>query len=143
MIITIRRAKLEDYEALMKLYNGFVGGDRYSKGDQDSFKKVLNSTSNKIYVAEDEGKLIGFIAFSKRDVVRYPKPILELDELFIAITYQKHGVGSRLMDQMEQDAKTMNCHAIFIESAYQHKPAHKFYEKLGYENYGYHFKKVL
>lgn len=143
MIITIRPAVLEDYEAIIPLYNAFVGEERYSKKDNDSFEKVIENPTNYVYVAEDEGKIIGFISFSVRDVVRYPKPIVEVDELFVAIMYQKHGIGGRLMQQMEEDAKNLDCHAIFIESGYDHKPAHKFYEKLQYKNYGYHFKKAL
>lgn len=143
MIITIRPAELDDYEKVIPLLNGFVGEDRYSKHDNDSFEMIIESNSNFMYVAVDGEKIIGFITFSVRNVVRYPKPILEVDELFVAITYQKHGVGGRLMQQMEEDAKSLGCHAIFIESGYDHKPAHKFYEKLQYKNYGYHFKKVL
>lgn len=141
--MNIRKAKLGDYKELMFLYNGFVGEDRYSRYDNDSFKKVLGSPSNYIFIAQDGGKIIGFATFSIRNVVRYPKPIAELDEIFVGIPYQKKGVGHKLMEKIEKTAKEKNCHRMFIESAYQHKPAHKFYENLGYKNYGYHFIKDL
>ncbi len=143
MIITIRPAVLEDYDNIIPLFNAFVGEERYSKKDNDSFKKIIESDINFMYIAVDGEKIIGFITFSLRNVVRYPKPIIEVDELFVAITYQKHGIGGRLMQQMEEDARNLGCHAIFIESGYDHVPAHKFYEKLEYKNSGYHFKKVL
>jgi GNAT superfamily N-acetyltransferase len=141
--MNIRLAKRSDYEEIMDLYNIFVGNDRYSQHNNDSFQKVLDSKQNFIYVAEEDNKLIGFATFSIRDVVRYPKPIAELDELFVHEEYRKHGVGKQFMRVIEEKAKELNCHRMYIESHYDHKTAHAFYEKLGYTNYGYHFLKNL
>lgn len=141
--MTIRNAKESDYEELMKLYNLFVESARYSNHDNDSFHKVLNNPSNFILIAEDGGVITGFLTFSVRDVIRYPKQIAEVDELFVLEEYRKHGVGKQLMEQMEKKAKELNCHKIFIESATEREAAHKFYESLGYKNNGYHFVKKL
>ena len=61
----------------MNLYNLFVGEDRYSGHDHDYFSKVLDSKINFIFVKEKDRLLIGFIAFSIRNAIRYPRPILE------------------------------------------------------------------
>ncbi len=139
----IRLAKETDYEALMKLYNDFVGSDRYAKHDNDSFKKVLENENNYILVVEDEEKLVAFATFSVRDVVRYPRPIVELDELFVASEYRQHGLGKKLLEKVEALARERNCYRMFIESGYEREAAHAFYEALGYTNYGYHFTKNL
>lgn len=141
--MNIREAKQSDYHELMGLYNLFVGEDRYSRYDNDSFIKILNTQNNYIFVAEDSGKLVGFITFSIRDVVRYPKPIAELDELFVLSDYRQKGAGKMLMERVEDKAKKLGCYRMYIESHYDHKTAHIFYEKLGYTNYGYHFIKNL
>lgn len=141
--MNIRLAQESDYEEVIGLYNLFLGGDRFSHHDNDSFKKVLKNTHNFIFVATDNNKIIGFITFSIRDVVRYPKPIAELDELFVSENYRKHGVGKLLMNEVEKKAKELDCYRLYIESHYDHKTAHKFYESLGYTNYGYHFVKNL
>lgn len=139
----IREATKSDYQELMKLYNDFVGQKRYSKLDNDSFYIVLVNDNNYIYVAEEGNDLVGFATFSVRDVIRYPKPIAELDELFVSPEYRKKGVGKKLMQQIEEKAKKLNCYRLFIESHYDHKAAHFFYKALGYTNYGYHFIKNL
>ena len=141
--MNIRKAKQSDYRELMGLYNLFVGEDRYSKFDNDSFSRVLDSQNNFIFVAEDLGKLIGFASFSVRNVVRYPKPIAELDEIFVQPEYRQKGVGTMLMQQVEDRARELDCYRLFIESHYDHKAAHLFYERLGYTNYGYHFIKNI
>jgi (aminoalkyl)phosphonate N-acetyltransferase len=142
-LMNIRRVLESDYKELMGLYNAFVGSERYANFDNDSFKRVLHSPRNFVYVAEDEGKLVGFASFSVRDVVRYPRPIAELDELFVGVAWRKHGVGRELMAAVEAKARELDCYRMFIESQYQHTSGHKFYESLGYTNYGYHFVKNL
>ena len=141
--MNIRTARNSDYKELMQLYNGFVGEDRYSKHNKDSFKKVSKSKNNFIYVVEENKKLIGFATFSIRLVIRYPKPIAELDELIVLPGYRKKGVGKLLMNKILSKAKELNCYRLFIESHYDHKVAHKLYEKLNFTNYGFHFIKNL
>jgi (aminoalkyl)phosphonate N-acetyltransferase len=139
----IRRAEESDYEQVIALYNLFVGEDRYSRYDNDSFQKVLKSDSNYVFVIEEEKKIIAFATFSIRYVIRYPRPIAELDELFVLSDYRHQGLGKQLIEKVEDLAKEKNCHRVYIESQYRFKGAHAFYEKLGYKNYGYHFIKNL
>src|SRR5260221_13503529 len=110
--MTIRLVSESDYIPLMKLYNGFVGSDRYSRHGNDSFKAVLKSPYSFIYIAEENNELVGFVSFSVRDVVRYPKPIAELDELFVEPAYRKKGIGKILMQTIEGKAKELNCYRI-------------------------------
>lgn len=141
--MTIREAKKSDYKELMTLYNGFVDSDRYSKHDNDNFEKVRKNGNNFIYIAEDGDKLVGFASFSIRLVVRYPKPIAELDELYVVPAFRRKGVAKILMHKVLSKAKELNCYRLFIESNYKHEAAHKFYENIGFTNYGYHFIKDL
>lgn len=141
--MTIRRAKASDYKKLIDLYNGFVGENRYSKYDNDSFGKVIKSKNNFVYVSEENYKMVGFVTFSVRLVIRYPKPIAELDELYVLPEYRRKGVGQKLMEKILSKAKELNCYRLFIESHYEHKSAHKLYGKLNFTNYGYHFIKNL
>jgi GNAT superfamily N-acetyltransferase len=142
-IMILRLAKEADYASLMELYNAFVGMNRYSNHDNDSFMRVLKNPNNHVHVAEENGQLIGFVSFSVRDVIRYPKQIIEIDELFVSLEYRKQHVGTQLILLVEDAAKKLDCYRIFIESHYDHTVAHKFYESLGYTNYGYHFVKDL
>lgn len=141
--MNIRKAYEKDYEELMSLYNDFIGEDRYSQFNNDSFNKVINSPHNYIYIAVENEEIIGFVTFSIRNVVRYPKPIAELDELFVSAAHRKKGLGKLFMQTVEEKAKELDCYRLYIESSYRHKSAHSFYESIGYTNYGYHFLKNL
>lgn len=139
----IRPAKRSDYKQLVDLYNKFVGYDRYSKLDNDSFFEVLKNKKNFILIAEINGKLVGFITFSIRTVVRYPRPIVEMDELYVEPEYRRLKLGKKLVAASLKKSKQLGCYRMFVESHYKHKAAHKFYEKLGFTNYGYHFIKDI
>lgn len=139
----IRDAVKQDYGRLMELYNDFVGSDRYSSHDNDSFERTLDDPNCYIYVAEENNQIIGFVTFSARNVVRYAKPIAEGDELYVTPEYRGKGYGKQLMQHILDKATELNCHRMFLESHYDHKPAHKMYESMGFTNYGYHFIKDL
>lgn len=142
-VVRIREVEKKDYQKLMKLYNAFVGDERYSLKGSDSFEEVMASENNYVYVAEDKGNLVGFVSFSVRTVIRYPKPIAEMDELYVTPTYRQKKLETRLIETILKKAGDLGCHRMFIETHYKHDLAHKLYEKLEFTNYGYHFIKDL
>src|SRR5437762_382465 len=135
----IRRAGKADYNAVMELYNGLVGEDRYSGHDQDSYHLVLDSLQHGIFVADDDGRIVGVASVSIRQIVRYTRPVAELDELYVDPEARSHGIGRALMEIVEDFSREHDCYRLYIESAYQHDEGHKFYEHLGYKNSGYQF----
>ena len=139
----IRTVKEEDYQELMQLFNLFVGEDRYSRYDADSFNKVIRNPQNTIFIAEDERQIIGFATMSVRDVIRFLRPIAELDEIFIKETHRRQGIAKELMEEVEKKARDIPCSRIFIGSFYERKEGHKLYEALGYTNKGYQYVKEL
>jgi len=141
--MNIRDATIADYKSVMELYNLFVKENRFNNSIDDSFNEVIHDPSSHLWVAEYENEIIGFIAFSVRTVVRKPQPILEVDELFVNPLHRRLGVAKQFFIKMEEFASSNNYHSIFIESDYDRKDAHAFYESRGYKNAGYIFKKAL
>lgn len=140
----IRLAKESDYKELMNLYGLFLDNrDRFTNLDNDSFSRVLDNPNNAIYVAEDSGKLIGFATLSVRNVIRYPKPIGELDELFVSEEYRKQGVAKQLMEKIETAARENNCCRMFIDSRFESEASHNLYVTIGYTKFGYNFIKNI
>lgn len=139
----IRLAELSDYEKLMMLYNLFVEEDRFSKHNNDSFHEVMKRTDYFVYVAEENDRLIGLMTFSTRSVVRYPRPIAQLEELFVLEEFRNLGLGKKFIEEMEIKAKELKCCNIYIESRNDKKIAHQVYQRLGYKLDGFYFKKII
>lgn len=142
MDIQIRRATKDDYAEVISLYGDFVSDPkRYKSFENDSFLKFIESPNSFMDLVISEEKIIGFITYSVRDVVRYPKPILEVEELYVHPDYRRHGLGKKLMEHVLEYAKSIPCQYIFLASAKERKEAHEFYKALGFDEYAYHFRR--
>ena len=140
--ITIRPAKPKDYQGVMVLYADFVNQpDRYKNNDNDSYKQALHQPNFWFLVAEIDHTLIGFITFSKRWVVRYPKPIVEVEEFYVSPSSRRQGIGTQLMNEVIKTAKQENCQYIFLASSKDRLPAHKFYHTFKFDEYAYHYRR--
>jgi ribosomal protein S18 acetylase RimI-like enzyme len=136
----IRRARKGDYNEVIRLYGQFVNNPkRYSKYDADSFFKLLNARNAYIYVAEIQNKIVGFITFSVRNVLRYEKPILEVEELYVIPEKRRKGIGRKLLEIALNHAR--NCEYVCLASGKKWKDGHKFYSALGFDQYAYHYRK--
>jgi len=96
----IREAKKSDYKDLMGLYNGFVDTDRYSKYDNDSFDKVRKSDNNFIYVAEDNGKIVGTVGIKKQK-----GRTARLKKMYVKKSYRGTGLSQNLYNKAQSFAK--------------------------------------
>jgi len=138
----IREAVEADSEAVLQLYSTFKGTAYKSDADH-SLGRVLADPQAGILVAEYQDALSGLAAFSIRYVVRYPKPIMQLEELFVDATKRRQGVAGQLLAHLETIGRQKNVHAVYIESRSDLKPAHAFYRSCQYHSDGYYFKKIL
>jgi len=140
-MIKIRKAKKRDYKTLIKLYVDFVGDKRYADFNNDSFLKVIKNKNSFLDLVILKNKIIGFISYSIRNVIRYPRPIIEVEELYVLPEYRLKGIGNKLMKHVINICKNKNCHYLFLASDKKRKTAHKFYKALGFDEYAYHFRK--
>jgi PhnO protein len=136
-------AKKSDYKEFMKLLSDFVGDKRYLKIGNDSFLKFLANPNSYTYLLKDKGKLIGFITFSIRNVIRYPRPIAEIEELYIIPEYRGKGLSQKLIKTVLKKITKIGCSRIYIGSEFKWRVAHKAYKNMGFEKVGYQFLKKL
>ena len=102
----IRAATKEDYKEVMDLYGLFVENPkRYKNYNNDSYEKIIEDSNAFLEVAVFENKIIGFIMYSIRYVVRYPKPIIEVEEFFVLEEYRRMKLGKKFMDRVFDFAK--------------------------------------
>lgn len=142
MKVKIREAEKKDYPEVIRLYADFVEQPkRYQNFDNDSFLKVLKLPDFWVYLAEKDKKIIGFITFSRRTVVRYPKPIIEVEEFYVSPDQRRQGIGTMLMQKALDQAKKDGYQYIFLASSKERVPAHKFYKALDFDEYAFHYRR--
>jgi len=157
----IRNYEPQDKEQILELFNQF--GDYFV--EVDDLKRVYrgehyaekffgemqkNMQPNGIcYVAEDDGKLTGFIGGSWHDVTTensqesIPHRKGRILELFVSETHRGKGIGKQLLLKLEEYFRTQGCNAINVEVFAPNTTAQEFYAAFGYKPRNIDFLKLL
>lgn len=82
-----------------------------------------------IITAYEDKKLVGTLELN------YVAGVMHIEEIIVAFSHHKKGIGTLLMKQAEEVAKKEKLHKIFLETG-KTWGVSTFYEKLGYTQTG-------
>lgn len=91
---------------------------------------IKTNPFHQIWIAKSNGKIVG-----TSTIIIEPKFIHDLsyvahiEDVVVDSKYRHQGIGSKLMDKMEQLAKMYNCYKLILDCSVENKI---FYEKNGY-----------
>lgn len=94
-------------------------------------------------VAELGGKLVGLATVHVSLSIEHDKPAAKLSAIVVDETYRRRGVGEALVSAVEAEARARDCCLIFLTTAERRKGAHAFYRRIGFEETGRRFTRVL
>ena len=114
----IRKVVSEDYPEIVKYYGDFVSAD-VDMFDVDPF--------NKIFVYEEERKVVAFINFS----IIYDRA--ELNYIYVDEAYRKRGIADELMEFFITEAIDNGCKNITLEVDKNNKMGLNLYHKYGFQ----------
>lgn len=104
--------------------------------DQDHFEQLIENEHEIIFYIEVEGVAAGVLIASERESPTTPMFVNEVftvvEELSVAQQFQRQGVGQRLMEAVEEWAKSRGRSTIQLSVWAQNSGALQFYEHLGY-----------
>jgi GNAT superfamily N-acetyltransferase len=120
-------------------------GESYT---QRTLQKVAENNGI-IYVAELDAELVGVVMGiipeqTKEDQLEHvPSKCGEVLELVVKAGYRGRGVGTMLMNKLEEYFKENNCNMSGVGVLFPNKNAHRLYSKLGYEDRSIYMTKDL
>ena len=128
----IRKAKKEDLKEIVKIMmEESVKKPHNKKFTPGSAKKgVLDFFKHELYLTEDKGKIIGFIA---SHIVNSDKTKAYIDELWILQRFQKKGSGKMLVKFIESLYKKKGLFKMRLTTK-KKAMAYGFYKKLKYKD---------
>jgi GNAT superfamily N-acetyltransferase len=85
------------------------------------------STYDRFWVLEDGGEIVGCSACSLH------LPLVEMKKIYLASSHRGQGWGRRLIERVEQEARSLGAARIEAWSDTRFVTAHAVYEKLRYE----------
>jgi len=100
----------------------------------------VDKNNGLIYVVEKEARIVAFIAGtilgqSKQDLLEcVPTKDGRIIELFVNEELRGQGIGTRLMEMMEEYFRENGCDVSRVEVFEPNVKAHNFYRKLGYRD---------
>ncbi len=138
----IRKIVNEDAKKLLDLLFATKHFDSFLKDDEDKLlkrtsdnvKSVLNDGSHLMLVAEEEGKLIGYLSAHFNPYLMFDGPECYITELFIDDEQKGKGVGAKLLEEIKKEANARGCYRMsLINLNYAESYKRNFYIKNGFE----------
>ncbi|WP_265427007.1 GNAT family N-acetyltransferase [Chryseobacterium sp. YIM B08800] len=133
-----RKATIQDLEQLSKLfdqYRIFYHKDSDIPAAKQFLKERIENKDSEIFVAENEGKLTGFVQlyplFSSTRMRRY----WLLNDLFVNENYRGKGFSKKLIEDAKQLAISTDASGILLETGKSNDVGNQLYPSCGFEIY--------
>jgi ribosomal protein S18 acetylase RimI-like enzyme len=96
-----------------------------------------------LLVAEVDSEVVGLVEATMRrdDAAQFVGAYV--DELAVATSWRGHGVGTRLMAEVESWAARNGALSLALDHLHTNEGAHRLYERLGYQSRGVIMEKRL
>jgi N-acetylglutamate synthase-like GNAT family acetyltransferase len=142
MNLAIRDARPEDSEALAGLL-GQLGYPTSAEAVARRVERLAGSDVDRLVVAEADGEVVGLAAIHVSLAVEYDEPAAKLSAIVVDERHRRRGIGEALVAAMEAEARARGCCLIFLTTAERRADAHSFYDRIGFEETGRRFVKLL
>ncbi|WP_245238826.1 GNAT family N-acetyltransferase [Methylobacterium platani] len=140
--LTVRRAQEPDLPAVLGLYAELNAGRVATLPHAEALLRRLDDYPDYgLYVAEVGGRIVGTFCLVVLDnIAHWGTPSALVESVVVAEAERGTGLGRRMMREAGRLAGEKGCYKLALSSNVDAKPAHRFYESLGFERYGYSFR---
>jgi ribosomal protein S18 acetylase RimI-like enzyme len=100
---------------------------------ESSTEEFLNDPRHQLVVALDDGLVVGFVSAVIYMHPDKPAPELWINEIGVAPTHQRQGIGKALMQAILEEAKQAGCTEAWVLTERDNLPAMAMYKSTGGE----------
>jgi GNAT superfamily N-acetyltransferase len=147
MSAIVREARPEDFEAVTALLEELgrpkTLGTAQEAALRDRFHDWLRAPDRFVFVAEEEGAVIGMIDMALIGRPNFLQPHAWVPDLIVSESARSRGVGASLLARAEEVAREREAFSLALESAHWRTRAHGFYLREGMTDAARHFIKVF
>jgi GNAT superfamily N-acetyltransferase len=138
----IRPAQQDDAQEIARLLT--LLGHATTAAEVQARWPQWSALGNECLVAQRaDGSLGGIVTLHTMLVLHRPLPVGRITALVVDTHLRGSGVGRALVAQAEARLTTQGCGLLELTSNMQLKPAHAFYQHIGYEQTSHRFAKTL
>jgi len=133
-MVKIEQATIIDLESLSELFEELIGEKTDFIKMNENFKLMSSDSSYIILVARENDEVLGSVmGIICMDLVKECQPFMVIENVVVKSKFRGKGVGMKLMQHLENLARSRNCYYTMLVSSGYRRDAHKFYEAIGYE----------
>ena len=140
--LRIRAAEAADIEALANLMTQ-LGYETRASEMQMRMEAILANKNYATFVAVSKGKVCGMIGTFTGYSYEHNSPSARILALVVSEKMRGCGVGCALIAAAEKDLAQKNIRRVAVNTRFERKEAHEFYERAGYMRNGFRFVKEL
>lgn len=131
----IRRATLKDLEQLSLLfdhYRVFYEKESDRSAGFAFLQERINNNESVIFVAEEDGKLKGFVQLYPLFSSTRMKPLWLLNDLFVEVQFRGRGVSVQLIEKCKAWAVASGACGLILETAKTNFAGNQLYPRTGF-----------
>jgi GNAT superfamily N-acetyltransferase len=132
MAVIIRGAQVTDLEHVRTL-TAQLGYQVDSATLLPRLSHALSSGDQEVFVAEMDGRVVGWVHVAVWQFMESGR-VGMIAGLVVERSQRRHGVGRLLMGRAENWIAAQGCSIVRLWSSAGRVEAHRFYERLGYQN---------
>jgi GNAT superfamily N-acetyltransferase len=140
MKIIVRRAEITDAAAIRTILQSLGWFQHFNSPDPDATNRIashlydcLADNSHSVYVAQTDGKIIGYAAVHWLPYLFLPAPEGFVSELFVDQAHRGEGIGSLLLTAIQTEAKARGCTRLMLVNGRERESYQRqFYQKHGW-----------
>lgn len=133
LIRTGSLSDLDELSVLFDLYRQFYEKAPDLNAARSFLQERLMKNESVIFVAEKDGKLVGFTQLYPLFSSTMMKKQWVLNDLYVRMEARKSGAGEMLMRKAMEFGTREGSRGLTLQTAVTNTPAQKLYEKLGWK----------
>jgi GNAT superfamily N-acetyltransferase len=134
-----RFAQPGDIDAIVALMRGYYGQDGYTFVEDEAraaARMLIDDPGlGRLWVAQDKGKVIGYVAVALGFSFEYRGREAFVDELLIAESHRGQGLGREALELAEEYCKEAGVNALHLEVERHRETALELYRRRGFEDF--------
>ena len=138
----IRLATLGDAESIARLVSA-LGYPCTEDRMRARLEALAADRGHATFVATIEGNVAGMIGAFICRIYEEDGPVGRIIALSVGCEYRGHGLGRSLVQTAERWFRSQGAWAVLVNSGFDRRDAHNFYERVGYSAKGTSFRKKL
>ncbi len=131
MIYEIRECEVFDAEDINQINIEQMGYDYGKEKTKKKLETLLAGSKDKIFVAQVENRVVGYIHAADYDVI-YAPHYKNVMGIAVLKEYERNGIGKTLLTHIENWAKETDANGVRLVSGETRVDAHFFYNSCGY-----------